>query len=614
MNAAQLDELLARLNLGKNHFRSLGMLPLVHVAWSDGKVQFAEASILRRFAEEKGWVAEDTENVLNEWITQAPSKEDIRLGTEAFGVLARETRGLGASIPEASLAAIVLTAHEIMKASGGLFGLRSPICAAEESAMEEIIRWLGISPKLPWQELVSKYSEESLTEIPGSEGAFVLGKAREMLRDPLDLLVTTWQRFGDVSRLKLGPNVVYFIVHPDAIQHVLVNNTRNYVRDEVAFREVEGLLGKGLITLDGEDWRQRRKLMQPAFLQQKLNAMTADMVTEVKAMLDRFAQVKASGTPLDVAEETGHLALDVVNRCLLRTNVEDAAAFLDAMPHLLTTIAHRSRTLLRVPDAVPTPMNQRYRKAVQTVDRIVVDTIRARRAETERGHDLLSILMEAKDEDTGEGLSDAELRNEVVTLMIAGHETTAVGLSWALYLLSKYPGVRRQVRAEVERVLGGREPTVSDLAQLTLTRAVIEESMRLYPPAVLMFRKAVGEDTISGFRIPAGGAIWMSPYVTHRHPAFWPNPQGFEPKRFLPEEAKKQHACAYFPFGAGPRKCIGYMFAMMEMQIALAMLLQRYTVDLVAGFEPSLDVGFTLRSKEGIWMTVKAADEEAFIE
>lgn len=608
MNAAQLDEILARLNLEKNHFRTLGLLPLLHVAWSDGKVQFAEASILRRFAQEKGWVGDDSEEVLNGWMAQAPSKEDIRDGTQAFGALARETRGLGASIPEESPAAIVLAAHEIMKASGGLFGLRSPICAAEESAMEEIIGWLNISPRLPWRELVGKYSEESVTEIPGSEGAFVLGKAREMLRDPLDLLVTTWQRFGDVSRLKLGPNVVYFIVHPDAVQHVLVNNTRNYVRDEVTFREVESLLGKGLITLDGEEWRQRRKLMQPAFLQQKLNAMTADMVAEVKVMLDRFGQAKAAGTPLDVAEETGHLALDVVNRCLLRTNVEDAAAFLDAMPHLLTTIAHRSRAVLRVPDAVPTPMNQRYRKAVQTVDRIVVDTIQARRKESEQGHDLLSMLMEAKDEETGKGLSDAELRNEVVTLMLAGHETTAVGLSWTLYLLSKYPGVRRQVRAEVSQVLGGREPVVSDLAKLTLTRAVIEEAMRLYPPAVMMFRKAVGEDKISGFTIPAGGTIWLSPYVTHRHPAFWPNPQGFEPERFLPEEAKKQHACAYFPFGAGPRKCIGYIFAIMEMQIALAMLLQRYTVDLVAGFEPELDVGFTLRSKDGMWMTVKAAD------
>lgn len=607
MSTLNVDEVLGKVSLTKSDFRMLGLMPLLHVAYSDGKVQFAEAHVIRRFGEEKGWLRPESEGVFHEWLQKSPPKELLEQGSRIFASLARDKRGLGTSVPEESIASVVLCAHEVMKASGGLFGFRSPICAAEEAAMEEILQWLGVSSGGPWREVVETLAQQTHDEIPGSEGAFVLGKAREMLSDPLDLLVTTWQRFGDVSRLKMGPNMVYLIVHPDDVQQVLVNNARNYARDDVAFKEVENLLGRGLLTMDGEDWRKRRKLMQPAFHHQKLQAMAGDMVTEVSSMLDRFEQAQKASTPIDVAEETSLLALNVVNRCLLRTNAKDGAVFLEAMPILLNTIAHRSRSVLRVPDAIPTPMNQRYGDALTAVNQVVNTTIAARRKEGSGAHDLLSMLLDARDEESGEGLNDAELRNEVLTLLIAGHETTAVGLSWAFYLLSKHPTVQRELRAEIDRVLEGRAPQVADLPKLPYTNAVIEEAMRLYPPAVMNFRKAIGEDRLSGYAIPAGATLWMSPYLTHRHPKFWTNPQGFDPQRFMPEEAKKQHACAYLPFSAGPRKCIGYQFAMMEMQLALAMATQRFTLDLVPGFEPEQDVGFTLRARDGIWMTVRAA-------
>lgn len=605
MSQHDLDEVLPRLSLTKNDFRLLGLLPLIHVAWADGKVQFGESSVISRFAKEKGWVSDESEDLLRQWMEQPPSRSDIENGTRAFAAIAKQTRGLGTSIPQGSVSDIILACHQVMTASGGLFGLRSSVCAEEESAMDEVIAWLDIKPARPWRDVVSSIEKETESEVPGSEGAFFVGKAREMLKDPLDLLMTTWRRFGDVSRLKMGPNVAYFIVNPVHIEHVLVTNARNYVRDDFAFREVENLLGRGLLTMDGEDWRRRRRLMQPAFHLQKINAMAADMVGEVAALMDRLKTAAERSEPLDIAEETGQLALNIVNRSLLRTTPRDSAVVLEVMPELLSTIARRSRAILRIPDAVPTPMNQRYRDAVETMDRIVNTTIEQRLRSPERGHDLLSMLLDARDEETGEALNPADLRNEVFTLILAGHETTAVALSWIFYLLSKHPTVTRELTAELNAVLGGRTPTAEDIPKLVYTRAVIEEAMRLYPPAVLNFRKAVGEDRIAGYTIPACGTIWMSPYVTHRHPELWPNPEGFDPVRFLPERDRDRHACAYMPFGAGGRKCIGFMFAMMEMQIAVAMIAQAYALDLVPGFQPELDVGFTLRSRNGIWMMVR---------
>lgn len=607
MSQLGLEEVLSRLSLTKNDFRLLGLLPLVHVAWADGKVQFGEASVINAFAKEKGWASGECEDILHQWMEKPPPRQEMEGGTRAFAALAEQQRGLGASIPRGSIADILRACHNVMTASGGLFGLRSTICAEEESAIDEVIAWLNIKPAAPWRDVIANLEKDAEAEIPGSEGAFFVGKAPEMLKDPLDLLMTTWRRFGDVSRLKMGPNVVHFIVNPIHIEHVLVTNARNYARDDVAFREVENLLGRGLLTMDGEDWRRRRRLMQPAFHHQKINAMAADMADEVASMLGRWKSAADRSEPLDIAEETSHLALNIVNRSLLRTSPQDSAAFLDAMPSLLAIIARRSRSVLRIPDAVPTPTNQVYRDALRTVDRIVNTTIGERLRSPDRGHDLLSMLLDARDEETGEALGPADLRNEVLTLLLAGHETTAVAIAWTFYLLSKHPTVARELLAEVGTVLGGRTPTAEDVPKLVYTRAVIEESMRLYPPAVMNFRKAIGEDRIGNFTIPAGGTIWMSPYVTHRHPKLWPNPEGFDPARFLPEQGRDRHACAYLPFSAGGRKCIGFTFAMMEMQIAVAMIAQKYALDLVPGFQPELDVGFTLRPRNGIWMMLRPA-------
>jgi cytochrome P450 len=399
------------------------------------------------------------------------------------------------------------------------------------------------------------------------------------------------------------------VVHPDDVKHILVDNNRNYVRDDVAFKEMERVVGEGLLTTDGDEWRRRRRIMQPAFHMQKINAMAKDMSDATTDILASWKTHSESGVPMDVSAEMGRLTLLIAGRGLFHTDTEvDQTAFADALPVILRHSVRRSRSIIKIPPSIPTADNRRYSEAIATMNAIVRRTIEERRRAPGSHHDVLSLLMDAVDEETGKGFTNDELRNEVITLLLAGQETSAMGLSWAFYQLSKNPPAAREVSAEVTRVLGGRIPSVEDIQKLHYTRAVIEESMRLFPPVWLMFRKAVGEDRVfSGHVLPAGGTIWLSPYLTHRHPAFWKNPEGFDPTRFLPEQSQGRHPFAYIPFGAGPRKCIGSAFAMLEMQIALAMTFQTYRLELVPAFQPEVDAGFTLRPRDGIWMTVHAA-------
>jgi cytochrome P450 len=239
-----------------------------------------------------------------------------------------------------------------------------------------------------------------------------------------------------------------------------------------------------------------------------------------------------------------------------------------------------------------------------TLDSVVYKTLKLRRQGADKSEDLLALMMEARYEDTGLGMSDEQLRNEVLTLFLAGSETSATALTWTWVQLSKNPAVMRELRAEVDRVLGGREPTLDDLPNLVYTTAVLEESMRLRPPVWIISRMAVAEDSLSGRRITKDSIVFMSPYIIHRHPEFWENPEGFDPTRFLPGKDAERHPFAYVPFGAGPRKCIGLSFAMMEMKILLAMMVQAFNFYLVAGFEPQLDASLTLRPRDGSWMTV----------
>lgn len=445
------------------------------------------------------------------------------------------------------------------------------------------------------------------TRLPtGPRGNVVLGSVGGIYRDPLRFVLDLARDHGEVARYRVAHMRMYQVNHPAGVQRILHDNHRNYSKDVATFGTLRLIVGNGLFTSDGGFWLRQRRLMQPAFHRRRVAAFGDLMTDTTLAMLERWRPRVAMGQPLDMAAEFMRLTLEVVTRALFSTSVEQEVARIgQAITTLLNDVTFRFVFPFYPPLRVPTPRNRRFLAARATLDGIVYGIIAGRRREPGEHDDLLAMLMEARDEETGEGMSDEQLRDEVITLFIAGHETTANALTWAGYLLSTHVEVGRRLRAEVDGTLGGHVPTVADLPRLAYTRMVIDEAMRLYPPVWVTDRRAVEADVVCGYRIPAGATVSISPYVTHHDPAFWENPEGFDPERFAPERSAGRPQYAYFPFGSGPRQCIGKGFALMEMTLVLALLAQRHELHLVPGrrVEP-LAMG-TLRPRDGLWMMAR---------
>jgi cytochrome P450 len=363
----------------------------------------------------------------------------------------------------------------------------------------------------------------------------------------------------------------------------------------------------GLLTADGDTWLRQRRIAQPAFHRQKIAALSGVMVRAALDLADAWRAPAESGRSIDVAAEMMRLTLRIAGETLLSTDVSgDADTVGRAVTTVLEDSPNRIYRSLSVPLFIPTRKNREVLAAMKALDAVVFRMIGERR----RGggpEDLLSMLLQARDETTGEGMSDKQLRDEVMTIFLAGHETTANALAWTWYLLSKYPAAYRELRRELDTVLGGRPPGLDDIPRLKYTTMVIEESMRLYPPVWIFTRAAREPDVIGGYPIPAGSYVFTSPYVSHRNPVFWENPEGFDPERFAEGRASSLPRFVYFPFGGGPRQCIGNTFAMMETMLVLAALAQRYRLDLVQGARVEPEPVVTLRPRSGIPMTVHAA-------
>jgi cytochrome P450 len=596
-----------RLGIGKDQFRAIGLLPLAYVAWADGSLQIFERSRITEFAKAKGWLGSGEGELLAHWLADAPKPEDALDAARAIAALARDTRSLGSSVPAQTPADILIACHEVAGASGGLFGLRSAISAEESAALQQVADALEIEPGADWRSLVPSLSSEAGAEhaAPGSSAQFSLVDIPEMQRDPLGLFLRKWQEHGDLTRLRLGPYLGHLASHPDHVQHVLVENHRNYVRDPL-FEEFSRVLGDGVLTLDGEPWLRQRRMMQPAFHQKKVAGMADVMVREGRNVIDSLLASATSGRTIDLAEEMSRMGLRTAGKTLFNTETaEEADALMPAMKALFGHVALRNRSIVKIPEAIPTAENRRYRDALELLERKVYETIAQRRRTKQQHEDLLSLLLEARDEETGEGMTDQQLRNEVLALMLGGSDTSTVVLTWTWALISKNPLVLRELRAELDRVLGGRDPSLDDLPKLVYTWAILQEAMRMMPPAWCVVRKAVGEDILSGVRIPSGSLVYLSPYLVHRHPEFWDNPEAFDPSRFTPENDARRHPSAYIPFGAGPRKCLGAAFATMQMKIVIAMMAQEVELHLVPGFEPQRDASLFLRTKNGCWMTAR---------
>ena len=459
----------------------------------------------------------------------------------------------------------------------------------------------------------------SLPPPPGPGSRPPLDDLRTLRDGPHAFLLQIAHQYGDIVRYPVGPLTAYLVVHPDGVKHVLQDNARNYSKDTFQYNLLSSITGRGLLTSDGDFWLRQRRLAQPAFHRQRIAGFAGLMTAYAEAMLVRWEGFAARGEPIDVAAEMMHLALQIVCKALFSIEVGGAADELaQATLVVLDHIVGRARTFGMVPQWLPTPANLRYRKALAVLENAVDTTIAHRRRDAGNTADLLAMLMSARDAETGQGMTvpeaqrsgmtDRQLRDEMMTILIAGHETVASALAWTWYLLATDPTAEAKLHTELAAVLGGRTPGVDDLPDLRYTQAVFEEALRLYPPAWIITRKALADDDIMGYRVPANALVVASPYVTHRQAVFWPDSGAFDPDRFSEARVAGRPRFAYYPFGGGPRLCIGDQFAMTEAKLVIATVARRCRLIPVPGHPIAVEPGVTLRPKHGLLMRIEPRD------
>ncbi|MCA1728893.1 MAG: cytochrome P450 [Actinobacteria bacterium] len=437
---------------------------------------------------------------------------------------------------------------------------------------------------------------------PGPKGYFLTGNLLDYTRDHLGYLTWCARECGDVVRLRFINVPVYLLNHPDHIEYVLVSNNRNFIKSR-GERISLSFLGEGLLTSEGSFWRRQRRLVQPAFHRGRIN-------TYGEVMVERAGQMAAGwqdGEARDVHRDMMRLTLEIVARTLFGASLktadfEEVGAALAVITERFTG---RGGVFFQVPQRFPTPGNLRFRQALRTLDGVIYGIILERRAsEAGSRDDLLSILLAARDE-AGDRMSDEQLRDEVMTIFLAGHETTANALSWTWCLLAEHPEVEAKLHEGLDETLAGRTPTVEDLLRLHYTDMVVRESLRLYPPAWAFGREAVGDCEIGGYYVPAGTQLIMSQWVTHRDPRYYENPMEFRPERWAEGLADRLPRYAYFSFGGGPRLCIGQSFAKMEAVLLLATIAQQFRLYQAPGEQAVPQPSITLRPRNGMRMVLE---------
>lgn len=446
---------------------------------------------------------------------------------------------------------------------------------------------------------------------PGPRGAAAAATFAALLSRPLATMVRLNGRYGEAASMPMGARrYFYLLTRPEHAEHVLAAHQDRYVK-AITYRLLEPLLGAGLVTSEGEVWRRHRRLIQPVFARRHVTSFAPLMVAEARRVVDRWDSLP-DGAVLNAAAEMNGLTLSVVGRALFGADLTEEAR---RVAHSMAVLQRASVNpalfpLMWTPNLASSVVSHapRYGRAVKTVDGVVRRIIAGRRAAppSEEPRDLLDLLLAARDED-GTALNDAEVRDEVATFVLAGHETTSNALTWSLALLSAVPATRARLEDEVDAVLGDRRPgelDAADLDKLPWTQAVVSEAMRLYPPAWTIEREAVSDDEVCGISVPAGTTVAVPPYLVHRHPETWPNPEGFDPERFLPDRAAGRHRYAHIPFGGGRRGCVGAGFATLEATLVLAALTQRHRLDLAPGRWPRIEPHVTLRPKGGLPMMV----------
>jgi cytochrome P450 len=418
-------------------------------------------------------------------------------------------------------------------------------------------------------------------------------------RNPLEFFEGLARTYGDLAHVRLGGEHVFVVSDPRAIKDVLMTHNQNFTKSR-GLERTKRLLGQGLLTSEGAVHLRQRRLMQPAFHRERVAKYAATMVDYA----DRTRQRWADGAALDMSQEMNRLTLSVVGKTLFDTDVESQARDVgEALTGVMESFWTMMLPFSNVIERLPLPHLRRSRQARARLDAIVYGLIRARRATGEDRGDLLSMLLLAQDEeDTGRGMTDVQVRDEAMTIFLAGHETTANALMWTWYLLSQSPDVERALHAEIDRVLGRRLPTVADIASLPYVERVVTESMRLYPPAWIIGRRAIQPYAIGGYTLPARSILIMSPWIVHRDARYYADPARFDPDRWMPEFKASIPQFAYFPFGGGPRRCIGESFAWMELVLIVATVAQQWRFALVPNHPVVPQPLVTLRAKHGMKM------------
>ena len=436
---------------------------------------------------------------------------------------------------------------------------------------------------------------------PQRKGKLFTGVMPEFNRDILDFVVKT-RDYGDIVRMRFLYLTAYFIYHPDDIESLLSTNAKNFIKARSLrtpfFRR---LVGNGLLTSEGDDWRRQRRLAQPAFHRQRISGYGDVMVEYAARMIAGWKD----GDVVDIHRAMMRLTLEIVVKTLFNADVSAEADKVGrVLSQMVKPFASQATVKWILDNRLPTRAHREFFAAAKEIDEIVYNMIAERRSSGRDHGDLLSMLLAAHDENDGSQMTDRQLRDEVMTIFLAGHETVALTLSWAWYLLAQNPEVEKQFHAELDEVLGGRAPTVADLARLKYTDMIVKESMRLYPPAFGVGREAIVDCEIGGYRVPAGAQVFAFQWATQRDPRFFPEPERFYPDRWTEEFTNTLPKYAYFPFGGGPRACIGNYFAMMEAVLLLATIGQRFKFSLLPEHPVTLFPAMSLRPKDGISVRV----------
>jgi cytochrome P450 len=443
-------------------------------------------------------------------------------------------------------------------------------------------------------------------KIPGPIGQPFFGSIREIQKDNVQAFMDAWLEYGDIVHFR-GPLTINLLVHPDYVEHVLRDNVANYPRPEFVTDKLKSIVGEGLVAAEGDRWANARRVAQPAFAPDRINGFGPTMIKTTGEMLERWESYAEQGRPLDVKSEMMHISLANLATALFNFELREALDEIEPAVYYALSQTNRRLTSPIDPQRLPLPSSRRFDATLNALNQVIYRIIGEHRRATDPTKDFVNMLLDSQDPESGAPITDQQARDEVIGFFIAGHETVSSALTWTFYLLSQNPDCWRKLKAEVDEVLAGRTPTVDDVPKLKYTEYVLLEAMRLYPPIFVLMRRALEDDTVGGYHIPKGSTVVLCAYVTHRHRDFWDNPEGFDPERFTPERSAHLPRMAYFPYGGGPRKCIGNTFAALEMPLVVAMVTQRYRLDLVPGQVLFPEPAISLRPRDPVLVTVERA-------